>query len=365
MSFISALKNMEHRFPWSFSGFILAVILGGVTVYLGFYKETKPNLSFVITSNSSVLDIKENLGNLDVLYQGSSLSKSNQDLKIITFKVINQGDAAILPNFYDPNDPIGFSITGGTLADEPNLIKASNNYLKEKLIIKHQPDNIITFSNVILEPNEFFEIKVLILHDTDKSPSIEAVGKIAGSTKIEITEVYTQKNQQSFIKEVLGGGIYTNTMRLLIYGFSGVLILFFIVWSIITFQEKLEKYRKNLIIRTFKDYDNERITDKDDYFFRCYLDRSPIYLMEIHRNMINLQMISINPIDSDNTHRRRFYPASNDHLTYELQQEGIVVLDKETQRLTVDENSLKTLTDFISYLKRKGKIKKNQDPSEL
>ena len=96
MSFISGFKNMENKFAWSFLGFLMAVIFGFITLYLGFVKENKPDLNYVVTADSSVLDIKEQLGSLDVLYEGESLSKRKQDLRFITFKVINQGNSSIL-----------------------------------------------------------------------------------------------------------------------------------------------------------------------------------------------------------------------------------------------------------------------------
>ncbi|MDI4653198.1 MULTISPECIES: hypothetical protein [Pseudoalteromonas] len=132
--------NLHGHF-WSFLvifGLLMAILFGGVTLYLGFIKENKPDLNYIVTADSSVLDIKEQLGSLDVLYEGESLSKRKQDLRYITFKVINKGDSAILSNLYDTNFPIGFKIENGEMADDPVLLSASNNYLKEKLVAKKQ-----------------------------------------------------------------------------------------------------------------------------------------------------------------------------------------------------------------------------------
>ena len=122
MSIFQSIREMDQRFSWSFLGFMVAIIIGSVTVYIEFFKENKPDLNYIITANTSVLDIREKLGSLDVLYHGESLSKNKKDLRLITFEVINQGDTAILSNFYDSNDPVGFSIIDGKIADEPILI---------------------------------------------------------------------------------------------------------------------------------------------------------------------------------------------------------------------------------------------------
>ena len=339
MSFITSFKNMDNKFAWSFLGFLMAILFGGVTLYLGFIKENKPDLNYVVTADSSVLDIKEQLGSLDVLYEGESLSKRNQDLRYITFKVINQGDSSILSSLYDTNFPIGFKIENGEMADDPVLLSASNNYLKEKLIAKTQSKKSVSFSNVILEPNEYFEIKILVLHEIGKAPAIKAFGKVATVDKIDVLRVFSEVNEQSFIEKTFGGGLWVNVIRIFVYG----LIFLFGIIALFTIEErnsaKNERRRKEKLIQTFKDYDSDKITEKDEFFFDYYLSRSVSKLKTI-KDILN------DPSEIDEYDRKLFE---------ELMSEGLIKVNNE--KYVVDESRLVVLTNFINYLNRKGEFK--------
>src|ERR1700759_2353196 len=122
MSIIKTFKTLDQRFSWSFMGFMLALLFGSISIYLGFIKQNSPDLTYELISNDNVLDVKESVGSLDILYKGKSLSKSEQSLRIMTLRVLNKGDQAILPNYYDPDDPIGFRMQKGAIVDEPRIL---------------------------------------------------------------------------------------------------------------------------------------------------------------------------------------------------------------------------------------------------
>ncbi|WP_257326241.1 hypothetical protein [Pseudoalteromonas rhizosphaerae] len=347
---------MENKFAWSFLGFLMALIFGGISLYLGFVKETKPDLNFVVTADSSVLDIKEKLGSLDVLYEGESLSKRKQDLRFITFKVINQGDSSILSNLYDINYPVGFTVINGELADDPKLLSASNTYLKEKLITTKKSNTSVSFSNVILEPNEFFEIKILVLHEVGKEPSIEAFGKIATINAIKVLRDFSPVNEQTFVEKTFGGGVYANVTRLITYG----LIFIFGIIGLITVEEKVsdrrEKIRKLKLVRTFKDYDSDKITEKDDMFFDYYMSNNARKLKDIHYIMSTPELLSDLSEDIEIGEKYDVYKPKG--LFEELKSEGFIQIDNEL--VIVDEQRLSVLNDFINYLKRKGEFKRSR-----
>lgn len=265
------MREMDQRFSWSFLGFMVATLLGAVTMYIEFYKENKPDINFIITANTSVLDIREILGSLDVFYQGESLSKNKKDLRLITFEVINQGNTAILSNFYDPNDPVGFSVVDGKIADEPVLIDASNDYLKNKLVIEKRTESSVLFSNVILEPSEFFKIKILVLHEIAKKPTIKPFGKVAGVSNIDLFMDYKSGDKRTFLDESFGGGGYPNIARFFLYGFVFIAVCAFIIFLLIKFDDLKKQRRKTRLIRIFKEYDSDKVSEKDSFFFDYYL----------------------------------------------------------------------------------------------
>lgn len=358
MSIFKTIRDMDKRFSWSFLGFMVAIILGALTIYNEFFKENKPDLNYIITANTSVLDIRENLGQLDVLYQGESLSKNKKDLRLITFEVINQGDTAILSNFYDVNDPVGFSVLDGNIADEPTLIEASNSYLKEKLAIEKKSDSSVLFSNVILEEGEFFRIKILVLHDISKDPILKSFGKVAGVSKIDVLVDFESGNKRSFFEETFGGGIYSNVVRFITFGMALILLLI----TIFAMVDKIEKFqikrKKNKLIAIFKEYESDKITQKDNFFFDYYMSHHAgfianlYYLLSDSDNLVSLSKGERKP------RRMRsisFFNSDDLALFNELLTEGFVTIEGDV--VIVDPLRYSVLTDFFHFLKRKGEVR--------
>lgn len=103
-----------------------------MTIYTGLIKKNAPDLIFEILSNANVLDVHESIGSLDILYKGSSLNRNNQSLRIVVLRVVNNGDQAILPSYYDPDDPIGFKILSGQIVERPIILEAQSSYLRDQ-----------------------------------------------------------------------------------------------------------------------------------------------------------------------------------------------------------------------------------------
>ncbi len=371
MKLFKKIKNLESKFAWSFLGFLLALFFGAITIYLGFLKKDVPDLNYIIIANSSVLDVKENIGSLEVFYENESLSKLKKDLRFITFKVVNQGNAPILPNYYDLNDPIGFKIIDGVIADQPTLLEASNKYLKEKLIVKKNSNNIVVFSNVILEPNEYFEIKVLILHDIDKTPHIESFGKVALVNAIKILTDYSSQDKPSFIEVLFGGGLVSNILRLIIYG----MVFLFMIIGIIGVSEKISRMKKRKhrvnLLKIFKEYDSEKITKKDEFFFDHYLNKGSNAVKEFHSILSSKDKIKKlyykdqgSPSSEEITESVSFYCHwDNINIYRQLKSEGFITV--EDGEVEVDEQRLIVLTNFFNYLKRKGEFKNSQSLEDV
>lgn len=355
MSLFNKIKEMDKVFSWSFFGFLLAVIFGAVSIYLGFIKENKPSLQYVVTSNSNVLDIKEKLGSLDVLYEGESLSSSNRDLRIITFQVVNTGDAPVLPNYYDPADPIGFSISDGVLADSPTLLGASTDYLKEKTVLTKVANGSVVFSNIILESGDSFEVRALVLYDSGREPSIKAFGKIANINKINVVEGVDSSEGRSFWNGVLAGGYSYQATRLLCYGllFLGLLIMFLFIFFQVG--EAIDKSKRNKRVKAFKDFDSTKISDVDELFFDVYRRRGVEDLHGAYALLSNEHRVN-------HIYRRGSVDdASGDfsaRFRYELDMiERLKVLGffhERDGKLISDKEGLSAIADFISYLDRKG-----------
>lgn len=356
------LRKVEKKFPWSFSGFILAIIFGALSVYLGFFKKTIADLNFIITSNSAVLDIKEEVGKLDVIYDGKSLSLSEQDLKLITLRVINQGDTAITKTAYDEKVPLGFMINDGLLAELPSLISASQPYLEKNLEIHQLTDNSIFFSEVILDPNQYFELKVLILYKTGKEPSIKSLGKIASLSHIDVIKIDEALSEKSFFDEVfITKSISYQLVRVFVYGITFILFLVGFI-SLVEYKNSIKQKRNKIkIINTFKAYKGSDISRRDELFFDVYRKgnarrvKDLLALLEKPNHLLHYSAKA-----------ERLAPLVHDsnklNITFEeLEREELIEVDDD--KVLVDEERLQVLISFISYLDRQGEFKA-QDLSE-
>lgn len=351
------IRSIESRFPWSFSGFILAIIFGLLSIYLGFFKNNSPDLNYLITSSSGVLDVKEELGNLDVLYKGKSLSSSEQDLQVISFKVINQGNSTIVNNSYDKDFPIGFVLENGLLADTPKIISTSNDYIKGKLNIKTVDNNKVLFSNVIIEPNAFFELKILILYKVGMKPDIKSIGKIADVDKIDIFNDYNKVTERSFLDRIFIENITVQFIRIIAYGF----LFFFCIMLIVITQEKIEyskkRKRKKVLLNIFKNYKSSNLSRKDELFFETYLSNGLKGLKLISGLVNDHELINEISTTLENEGETEHLNSSEILKTQELIQEEIVTL--ENGIVKIDLQRISVLTDLIQFLERQGEDTKS------
>jgi len=353
MPITEKLKSIESKFPWSFSGFLLAFLLGLLSIYLEFFKEDSPQLDYLITSSSGVLDVKEKLGNLDVIYQGKSLSSANKDLQVITFKVINQGNAAITSTSYDAEFPIGFKISKGALAEEPNIINTSSDYIEKKLSLTIESDTKVTFSNVIIESGESFEIKVLILYSIGEKPSLDPIGKIANVAKIGKSYDFINKlNERSFVERLVVENYIIQILRVIIYGIACLFILLLLIYI----SERRESYnelkRKKGLLATFKGYKGRKLSRTDELFFDTYLSKG-MRGLKLISGLVNDQELIL---EIDNTQGEKEdsdkYTKEQVYKTNELIQDEIITI--ENHRVSIDLDRIQILTDLILYLERNG-----------
>lgn len=361
-SFVDRLKEYERRFAWSLSGFVLAAVFGAISVYLGFFKEVSPDLNFVVTSNSSVLDIKENLGDLDVMYEGNSLKSSGKDLRIITFEVVNQGNDAILSNYYDPKDPVGFEVVGGTIADDPTVISASNDYLRENLLIRRDGGNEAFFSDVILEPGELYQIKVLVLHDINDDPYVQPVGKVANVSKLEVFTGYDDSSDRSFLEVAYGGGLLANLSRFVVYGFLFLVSLFLVISVGGALEDIASKRDRRRRVEVFKSYNNEKVVLADDVYFSDYIKSGHFSCVTAMYNLLNDSdylgavkgLVDEMDVSGDVDHEKfaKILKHPSDYSAFkQLEESGLISLNGGD--VTVSQERKEVFVEFVSFLRKR------------
>lgn len=134
---------------------LLGTVAAVISIYAFLFQEKKTSLSYEVLANTNVLDIRAEVTKLDILYDRSSLKQGNQNLRIITVRVVNSGTENILNSFYDDNAPVGLGVSVGRIIEAPEILETSNTYLRSNLRISMDSVGVITFSKVILESREY------------------------------------------------------------------------------------------------------------------------------------------------------------------------------------------------------------------
>lgn len=114
---------------------VMGLVGTAVTIF-AFLQEKKVEIRYEIVSNTNVLDFNAEIGKLEVIYDSTNLKKSQENLRIYTVKIINNGNQNLLKEFYDENDPLGLQLSSGKIIEQPEVIQSSNDYLKRNVKIQ-------------------------------------------------------------------------------------------------------------------------------------------------------------------------------------------------------------------------------------
>jgi len=343
---------------------LVGLFSAAITIY-AFLQEKSVDVRYEIIANTNVLDFNADISKLEVSYDSTNLKQSNENLRIITIKIINNGKQHLFKEYLDNNDPLGLVISSGQIIEKPDLIQTSNDYLKRNIKLHNFTKNKLIFSKVILESGEFFVLKLLILHKKNEIPKINSLGKIAGQKNIDVVNSLDIKTQKTFLRNVYEGDFWTQVFRFNLYFFIGALIIGLILEISEKIDTRKETKRKIKMVKDFKKIKSYNYTRMDDAIFDNYklqgsrsLQQSQMLLWDEKGLKENYSDLSkrlkskeFRRLDDVNT--RLFY---EDHwsLINDMISDGI--LYKENDQLSVNQPMKETINKFIDFLKAKGEF---------
>jgi hypothetical protein len=282
MSLLKWFKTLEQKFAWSFLGVLLAIAFGVFGVYSIFH-ETKPHISFEITNEANVLDVRKPLKDLSISFQGEDIQEKNLNLRIFTIRIENSGQVDILQNHYDQGDVWGFEVLGGKII-EVRLMGSSSDYLKSNLNPQLFKENAVQFRKVIFEKGKFFTLEILVLHRKGMLPGITPLGKIAGIERIRPFRSWMEKGERSFLGELFYGSIPLQILRGIIYVIgwlvlSGIVLGFAAIISDLRGSRKKASRRRS--IQRLVKMKIPKEGSKENIPFDIYVDRGSEALKEL------------------------------------------------------------------------------------
>lgn len=160
---------------WQSIGVILALVAIFVTVLIALFQRSRKSLSSSIMSTSPLYTLHpESKERLRVLFDGKEIKNAN----LVLIRIMNSGNAPILPTDYEKPISIDFSKNVTVLSSE--LIES----IPKKLSLAPINRNTaVEIPPILLNPNEGFTLKILI---DNFDNSIQIVSRIAGVRHIPI-----------------------------------------------------------------------------------------------------------------------------------------------------------------------------------
>lgn len=238
---IKKLREHENKFPYALLGIISSIIVGvGGIIFTIFYKPT-PQLDIEVISNFNVLDVKESLGKLDVIYRGNSLNDDGQSLSVIKLKIVNNGDENIRVSSYDDKALAGFELTKGIIPEEPTITASNTSYSKDEISIVQAEPNKILLPKIIINSGDYYEIKLIALHKKDDAPDITAFGVIEGVDKVRVIHNPNASDERSILGRIFSDNWMINLGRFFILGFLFLIVFGLGISLIIAISEKFQR----------------------------------------------------------------------------------------------------------------------------
>ena len=208
MGLVSFFQSAERRFGWSFAGFILGLVslAFAATLYFLGKQEQKTDLRITVEDEVNVVEVREQIPLLKILYDNQDTTESHKEIKIIRLVVQNFGQT-ILQTFYDMNQGFGLVFDDSQILGA-RLLGSNSDYLRENLErVWGQSSTDVTnrssapartrleFGKVIFERGKYARFKILLIQDKGIARThIVPVGKISGMDSIPVN--YAPLGQQ-------------------------------------------------------------------------------------------------------------------------------------------------------------------------
>ncbi len=377
MPLMSKIKDLDQKFAWSFLGVLLAVVFGTFTIYKEFVQDQHPGLRYDILTSTSVLDVKEEVSNLSVLFDGMDIRKQGLSLRVITIRILNDSAKDILKGFYDDKAPLGLSLSTGKII-RSELAGASNDYLAQNVVLSAPDDKSLLFPNLIIEGGQSFSLKLLVLHPKNEVPTVRPLGKIAGIQSIPVHEAYKEDTEESFLKKSFRGGFLLQAVRFPAYTVATILLLIFVIAPIAFIADKLEGRKRRGHVEAYRAVRKQDLNVSDEYVFSQYVERGAGALILMNSLLSNEKRLQaaykryrerehVETAEMDAIrmvyyeHERAVGMWDNPFRLHDYIIAGIV---KETGGGVVsDAHVMLTLQDFLRYLRNKGILSQKEGPS--
>ena len=243
---------------------IIAVVGFGVTIYLGFIKKTAPNFEYDILSETDFFNNSESASYIKIFIDSIDVQENHLNISTYRIQVGNKGNANVSYYDYDTGS-FGLKIINGTLLESPVLLESSTEYIRAKFanndsIVK---TSFINIPKLALDVDDYFIVKLVILHESKDSPEFVPEGKISGQKAIAVNPI--QAPQPNFWLTAFSGSILVQIMRLFAYLIAAIISLLLTAAIISYISDKVDKQKRKKFIKKLSKNGSISKSVKDEY----------------------------------------------------------------------------------------------------
>ena len=327
----------------------LFVISAVITILL-FIVRDKTELKIEIVSHLNVFDINQEVSNLDILYDSVSLKDNDLMLSLIFIRFRNTGFNNILKEYFDLEYPVGINVVDGQIIEKPEIRDASNDYLLDALTSIQFNDSSIAIPPVHMDRNDFINLSLLILHNSDNSPEVVAIGKLAGQKGINVAYAIEVDNDESISDRLFKGNIWIQLLRFIFYTII-VLIIIVIIAGIANREPKQKRSDRKYINRSI-DLFIEKHPEGDDIDYDLIYDHYRTYYndFDIFRAMIR----TINDEDKIVSVLKEDDDIPSTRLTIIEHLRRCHIIERTEDGFKIDSEMRDRLIKFVRFIERHG-----------
>lgn len=348
-------------------------ILAGIAIVIGiysFFKSDHANLKYEILLNERIIDVKEEIENLNVYYDSINVIRDNFQLSSVIVRVINDGNKSITNNLYDPKFLPGIEFENSKILSF-DVTRASNKYLESAINPAQRNINSITINPVIIDIDEYFDLKFLLIHPDSIFAFPSALGKVADVSQIKIVEKFIEND--SFLRNTFKGNFQIQLTRSIAYTliFFGAFIL--LAGLISSPVEKIDQKKRVKRIKSFKEEYPNYSDRKYEALYKSYINNHEIdYLKNLVRETNLFQVISdsdekeiliklFGQIDKENSDYHLFSDLTNKstidekiNVLYNSQlfRVGVILIDPKKKSLKFDQELINVLNTLYLFVEK-------------
>lgn len=331
---------------------VVAVVSFVATIYGTFFYQKSCRLEYEVISNTSILNKNVDLSSIRIIVDSIDVQQSKSNISLIELRISNTGKDHLRREDYD-NSKFGLKVINGRLLENPELVSASTMHLRQ-CVTEHYFGDDSTFINIPtlpLDSKDFYQLKLVVLHNNDHSLEFVPYGKIIGQQEIHILDSINV--DETFISQLIQGSIFIHLCRLVCYLI--VLISFTIaIFSISDFFA--ERKKKSLLKQAYsnKSIENNVIDDYvklGDVAFKEMKDYLEMSEKDLYRKF-QASISFVNSIRNKKNYEQWHFHTNRANLLKHMLKNGYLKMGDGV--INIDKRKRYSVMQFIDFLGANG-----------